>query len=167
MDRLTAATAGLFYAWLAHDIEEYLTMPGLKHPMLARFRLGTEPGGTLSRDQVDLALTFMGALFAAASVEGYRTRGRSPLYQAALYGYGMHGFIHLASAVAARGYTSGAATALPVVLPFWVFADRALRDAGVQVRAHRWTIAAFAPLGLAVHYAARQIVTRRTKETTP
>lgn len=161
MDRLTVATGGLFYAWLAHDIEEYLTMPGAAHPMFARLRLGTDPDGALSRDQVDLALTFVGALFAAASVDGYRTRGRSPFYQAALYGYGVHGFMHLAGVVAGRRYTSGSATVLPVVLPFWAFAHRTLRESGVTPKAHPWTIIAFAPFGLAVHCVARRIATRR------
>ncbi|WP_454934191.1 HXXEE domain-containing protein [Actinomyces oris] len=38
--------------------------------------------------------------------------GRSPVYQAVLYGYGMHTFSHLASAALARRYTPGVATAL-------------------------------------------------------
>lgn len=163
MNHLTLATAGLFYAWLGNDIEEYLTMPGEKHPMLAHFNLGTDPDGALSRDQVDVALTMVGAVFAAASVDGYRTQGRSPFYQACLYGFGMHGFIHLASVVAARRYTSGAVTALPVILPFWAFSNRALRASGVEPKPHRWTIVAFAPVGLGVHYAAKHIVTRRAQ----
>ena len=157
MAPLALATGGLFYAWLANDIEEYLTMPGLRHPMLTRVNLGTEPDGALSRDQVDPALTAMGALFAAAAIDGYRTGGRSPFYQAALYGYGMHGFIHLGSALALRGYTSGVATA-PVVLGFWAFANRTLRAHGVEPRPHRWTIGAFAPVGLATHLAAKAVV---------
>ncbi|MDO4900361.1 hypothetical protein [Actinomyces sp.] len=39
---------------------------------------------------------------AAASVDGYRTRGRSAFYQAMLYGYGMHAFMHLGSAAPAE-----------------------------------------------------------------
>ena len=33
--------------------------------------------------------------------------------------------------------------ALPVVLPFWIFAKRTLRVHGVEVRPHRWVIPAF------------------------
>ena len=69
--------------------------------------------------------------------------GRSPFYQAALHGYGMHTFSHLATVSLARRYTPGAATALPVVLPFWIFAKRTLRVHGVEVRPHRWVIPAF------------------------
>ena len=43
----------------------------------------------------------------------------------------------------ARRYTPGVATALPVVLPFWIFAKRTLRAHGVEVRPHRWVIPAF------------------------
>ena len=96
-----------------------------------------------SREQVYLGIGLMGVLMAAASADGYRTRGRSPVYQTALYGYGMHTFSHLATTLLARRYTPGAATALPVVLPFWIFAKRTLRVHGVGVRPHRWVIPAF------------------------
>jgi len=87
-----------------------------------------------SREQVYLGIGLMGVLMAVASIDGYRTRGRSPVYQATLYGYGMHTFSHLGSAALARRYTPGVATALPVVLPFWIFAKRTLRAHGVEVR---------------------------------
>lgn len=167
MDRLAMATAGLFYAWLANDAEEYVTMLGLKHPVFAHLGLGTEPDGALSRDQVDVAPTMMGAFCAAASVDGYRTGGRSPFYRAALYGDGMHGFIHLARVVAARGYATGSATALPVILPFWSFANCVLRASGIKPKAHRWAIAPFAPVGLVVHYGAKWIETRLPQVVAP
>ena len=49
--------------------------------------------------------------------------GRSPFYQAALHGYGMHTFSHLATVALVRRYTPGVATALPVILPFWIVAN--------------------------------------------
>ena len=38
MDRVDLATSGLFFAWLAHDIEEYVTMPGHPHPFAGSAR---------------------------------------------------------------------------------------------------------------------------------
>jgi len=52
--------------------------------------------------------------------------GRSPFYQATLHGYGMHTFSHLATVALARRCTPGTATALLVVLPFWIVARRTL-----------------------------------------
>ena len=205
LDRVDLATAGLFFSWLAHDLEEYLTMPGRPHPFTghlprwagwphtsgpdrglrsagrrrpartpaavpgpqtsgpspqhqpwehdhpARTPAAVQVGQPLSRDQVYVALSLVGLLMAAASVDGYRTRGRSGFYQSVLFGYGMHAGIHLASAALARGYTSGSATAVPVVLPFWLFARRALQADGVELRPRWWTLAAFPVLGLGVH----------------
>ncbi|MDO5287198.1 MAG: HXXEE domain-containing protein [Actinomycetia bacterium] len=205
LDRVDLATAGLFFSWLAHDLEEYLTMPGRPHPFTGhlprwagwphtsgpdrglrsagRWRSARTPaavpgpqtsgpspqrrpwehdhptrtpaavrvGQPLSRDQVYVALSLVGLLMAAASIDGYRTRGRSGFYQSMLFGYGMHAGIHLASAALTRGYTSGSATAVPVVLPFWLFARRALQADGVELRPRWWTLAAFPVLGLGVH----------------
>ena len=104
----------------------------------------------------------MGGLMAAASIDGYRTRGRSFLYQAVLYGYGMHTFSHLGSAALARRYTPGVATALPVVLPFWIFAKRTLRAHGVEVRPHRWVIPAFPVIAGAMLGGAYLVTTGRS-----
>lgn len=105
----------------------------------------------------------MGVLMAAASIDGYRTRGRSPVYQAALYGYGMHTFSHLGTAVLARGYTPGVATALPVVLPFWILAKRTLRAHGVEVRPRRWVIPAFPVIVGTVLGGAYLVTTGRSR----
>ncbi|WP_136193074.1 HXXEE domain-containing protein [Actinomyces procaprae] len=167
MDRVDLATSGLFFAWLVHDLEEYATMPGRRHPFLHALPLLPEDVRTrgMSRDQVYVALSLMGVLMAAASVDGYRTRGRSGFYQAMLYGYGMHAFMHLGSAALARGYTPGCATALPVVLPFWRFAKAALRADGVEPRAARWTIPAFPVVGVVLH-GAGHLAARRWRSFT-
>lgn len=153
IDRVDLATGGLLLSWLLHDAEEYVTMPNRVPPIVGDLPFLPEDlrRSGPSRTHITAALALMGVLMAAVSVDGYRTRGRSSLYQAVLYCYGMHGFMHLASALAARRYTSGSATALPVVLPFWLFANAALRADGVEVRPHRWTLVAFPVLGLAVH----------------
>jgi hypothetical protein len=61
-------------------------------------------------------------LVAAASVCGYRSKGRSAFYQNVLLGFGLHGLGHLGSSLLAGGYASGVATAPTVVVPFWLWA---------------------------------------------
>ena len=46
----------------------------------------------------------------------------------------MHTFSHLATVALVRRYTPGTATALPVVLSFWIVAKRTLRAHGIEVR---------------------------------
>ncbi|PHP52057.1 HXXEE domain-containing protein [Actinomyces ruminis] len=166
MDKVDLATSGLFFSWLAHDLEEYATMPGRAHPYMRLLPFLPEEVRLrgFSRDQVYVALSLMGVLMAAASVDGYRTRGRSTFYQAMLYGYGMHAFMHLGSAAIARGYTPGCATALPVVLPFWRFAKAALRQDGVEPKSARWTIPAFPVVGVALH-SAGYLAARRWRKS--
>lgn len=165
MDRVDLATSGLFFAWLAHDIEEYVTMPGHPHPFAGSARWLPEDVREHgpSRAHVNLALSTVGVLMAAASIDGYRTRGRSAFYQSMLFGYGMHGFLHLASVAAARRYTSGSATALPIVLPFWAMANKALKDDGVVLKPRLWTIPAFPVFGLALHSAAYFATRKRSQ----
>ena len=96
MDSVSLATGGLFFSWLAHDIEELATMPGWTHPVFDTIPFLPEDirRHGCSRGHVRLGIGLMGVLMAAASIEGYRTRGRSSFYQAVLYGYGMHTFSH-------------------------------------------------------------------------
>ena len=49
-----------------------------------------------------------------------------------LLGFGVHGFTHIAMALAARRYVTGVATAPTVVIPFWLWARRELARAGVR-----------------------------------
>ena len=132
MDSVSLATGGLFFSWLAHDLEELATMPGWTHPALDKIPFLPDDirRNGCSREHVYLGIGLMGGLMAAASIDGYRTRGRSFLYQAVLYGYGMHTFSHLATAALARRYTPGSATALPIVLPFWIFEADTARPRG-------------------------------------
>jgi Major Facilitator Superfamily len=76
----------------------------------------------------------VGLVVAATTVRGYCTRGRSALYQNTLLGFGLHGLGHPTMSLLARGYTSGVATAPTVVIPFWLWATRALQQAGVPNR---------------------------------
>jgi hypothetical protein len=131
------ATAGLFFAWLVHDLEELATMGETSRtlmrqlpdwvPVPASMRQGLTTG------YLATGIATIGLIVAAAAARGYRTQGRSAFYQNALLAFGLHGFGHLAVSLLTRGYTSGVATA-PLVLLFWVWATRTLVQAGVPNR---------------------------------
>ena len=67
-------------------------------------------------------------------MHGYRTHGRSAFYQNALLGFGLHGLGHLGTSLLTGNYASGVATSPTIVLPFWLWATRALNQAGVPNR---------------------------------
>src|SRR5699024_9844314 len=69
---------------------------------------------------------------ALASIEGVRTRGKSRWFRGALLAFGVHGFTHLANSVAAQGYTTGVATALVIVISYWLLARWGLGRSGVH-----------------------------------
>lgn len=137
MNHTTLATAGLFVAWLANDIEELITYTGSTRRM--RSRLPTWLPAPRPPDQlhVNVAVAAMGAVVAAAAAQGVRTGGRSQFFQDSLWAFGMHGFGHLALSVLTRGYTTGVLTAPTVVIPFWWWATRALDAAGAAQRPRR------------------------------
>ncbi|MEU8249485.1 HXXEE domain-containing protein [Nonomuraea sp. NPDC048916] len=159
-------TWGLLAAWAVHDAEELATMAGWARrarPRLER-RLPMVPWERLvvSQRHVNVSIGLMGGVMAGASALGARTGGRSPVFQAALVAFGVHGVVHLVQAAATRGYTPGAVTAPVVVIPFTVWALRRLRAAGVPIRggpaAGAWS-AAF-PLVLAGVHALAHVLTR-------
>ncbi|WP_433291711.1 HXXEE domain-containing protein [Actinoplanes sp. CA-030573] len=137
-------TWGLLAAWLIHDTEELLTMPGWvdrARPRLRR-RLPWVPdrvwdGMRVTPAQTAIAIGAMGVLVAAASARGARSGGRSPFYQAALVGFGVHGAGHVAQSVLTGGYTPGVVTAPVVAGPFALWAAGRLRKAGVPVQLER------------------------------
>jgi hypothetical protein len=116
MHRMRLATAGLFVAWMPTTLKSWppcathLTHPGEASPELdaaARVGTATRRHGTPRRDRGPA----VGLIVAAASVCGYRTKGRSAFYQNALLGFGPHGLGHLGTSLLAGGYASGVATA--------------------------------------------------------
>ncbi|MFG1944754.1 HXXEE domain-containing protein [Nonomuraea sp. NPDC048826] len=155
---------GLFAAWAVHDAEELATMARWSRaarPRLERL-FPSAPWERLevSQRHVNVAIGLMGAVMAAASAEGARTGGRSPLFQAALAGFGAHGVVHLAQAAVTRGYTPGVVTAPVVVIPFSVWAWRRLRAAGVPMDGGpsvAVSLAAFPLLAAAVHGLAHAL----------
>jgi len=77
------------------------------------------------------AVAAVGLVVAAVAVRGHRTQGRSAFYQNALLGFGLHGLGHIGMRLLTRGYVSGVATSPIIVIPFWLWATRALNQAGV------------------------------------
>src|SRR5690242_9568327 len=109
MKRSTVATAGLFFAWLGHDAEEFFTMQETSRKSMAGLTVSLpvpaewrENG--LPQRHLAVGMSTMGLLVAAASADGYRTGGRSAFYQNVLFGFGLHGIGHVGLAVALRGY---------------------------------------------------------------
>src|SRR5512132_2602265 len=139
MNRIRLATSGLFVAWMAHDLEELATMSDTSRTLLTRLPdwmpvpASARQHGLTTR-HLATAIPAVGLLVAAASVCGYRTKGRSAFYQNTLLGFGLHGLGHLGVSLLTGGYASGVATAPTVVVPFWLWATRALQQAGVPNR---------------------------------
>jgi Protein of unknown function with HXXEE motif len=139
MTKTTAISLGLFAAWAAHDAEEWLTFSGQSAEMMKRAPSWVPLPEDLRRTGItqahfETSLMVMAGLMAAAAVAGARTGGRSRLFQWTLDAYGLHGIGHIASAVLLRRYTSGSATSPLVVIPFWLWARRALAAEGVPLR---------------------------------
>lgn len=142
MTRTTTIALGLFAAWAAHDAEEWATMAPGSAELLGRVPAWVPLPDDLrtqgvTQAQVDVALATMAGLVAAASLAGAHTGGRSRLFQWTLDTFGLHGFGHLAGALLARRYTTGSVTSALVVIPYWLWARRALSDEGVPLRSVR------------------------------
>lgn len=163
-----SVTWGLLLAWAANDAEEWFTMA----PWSRKNAVGGAPGPVWLRREVSTAhartaIALMGAFMLAATVDGARTGGRSRLYQATLAGFGMHGLGHLALSVRQRGYTPGVATAPTIVLPFSLWAWRALGRAGVRrdpARTLRDAAILLPATLMAVHAGADLLTSTREKK---
>jgi hypothetical protein len=124
-------TWGLFAAWALHDAEEWLTMArwSARRAASGRRRI---PGLQINEAHVHTGISLMGAMVAAAALQGARTGGRSRLFQSAVAGFGLHGFGHLAASAATRGYTPGVVTSPVVVIPFGAWAWHRLSRSGIR-----------------------------------
>jgi hypothetical protein len=165
MNRIQRATAGLFVAWLAHDLEELATMSASSRTIARRIPYWVPLSASvrqrgLTQRHVATAISGVGLVVAAASVRGYRTQGRSAFYQNVLLGYGLHGFGHIGVSLLARGYISGVATAPTVVVPFWLWATRALEQTGVPNRRSSRAATALLAGSLAGGHLAAYLVTK-------
>jgi Protein of unknown function with HXXEE motif len=130
-------TWGLFLAWLLHDIEELITMPGWGGRNAARLsRLYPSAPDWLwsrmdmSRTHVTVAITVMSLFMLAAAADGASSAGTSWFYQAVLIGFGIHGIGHLGMRALARSYPPGVLTAPIIVIPFSLWAWCTLENAG-------------------------------------
>ncbi|GAA3209617.1 HXXEE domain-containing protein [Nonomuraea helvata] len=160
----STVTWGLLAAWAVHDAEELATMAGWTREARERWPWVPE----VSQRHVNVAIGLMGGVMAGAAALGARTGGRSPVFQAALLGFGAHGVAHLAQAAVARRYTPGVVTAPVVVIPFSVWAWRRLRADGVPVRAGaaaRPGVAAFPLVVGGVHVLAHALTRPRARGT--
>ncbi|MEV7235451.1 HXXEE domain-containing protein [Streptomyces sp. NPDC051020] len=162
-----AVTWGLLAAWVANDLEELATMAGWARSARPRLqkRFPRVPERVwarmeLSQRDANVAIGLMGGVMAAASADGARTGGRSPFFRTVLVGFGLHGVVHMAQAVAYRGYTPGVATSPTVVIPYSLWALRRLKAAGIESGGVGTAAAALAFFPVAVagaHGLARRI----------
>jgi hypothetical protein len=169
LHRIRLATAGLFVAWMAHDLEELATMSNTSRTLVRRLPNWMPLPAPVRRQgatarHVATAIPSVGLVVAAASVCGYRTKGRSAFYQNALLGFGLHGLGHLATSLLAGGYASGVATAPTVVVPFWLWATRALQQAGVPNRRSLPAATALVAGSLAGAHLAAYLLTKNQPE---
>jgi Protein of unknown function with HXXEE motif len=137
-NRIPLATAGLLVAWIMHDLEELLTMSDTSRTLVQQLP-DWMPVPSSIREQglttryLATGIATIGLVVATAAVRGYRTQGRSAFYQNTLLAFGLHGLGHIAASLLTWGYTSGVVTA-PMVVVFWLWATRALEQAGVTNR---------------------------------
>jgi hypothetical protein len=164
MEQTTKVGLGLFAAWACHDLEELLTMRETSRAVAPRIPDWVpipddvrEDG--LSQRHVNLAIALAGTYVAGLSAVGLRSRGRSPLFRSALLGFGLHGFGHIAQTVALRQYTTGVVTSPTIVIPYWLWARRALAHEGVSERegTARWAAANILLFPL-VHVVTRRLL---------
>jgi hypothetical protein len=133
-----AVPFGLLLARAVHDLEEVLTFERWKRTAVPRLRarFPRVPGlvwqrlESASAQDFALAVAIVGVLMATASAAGQASSGRSRYFQLMLAGFRLHTVSHVASAMAARGYTPGMVTAPLVAAPFAAWAVRQLKTAG-------------------------------------
>ncbi len=169
MDDTTRVCLGLFAAFAVHDAEELLTMPATSSRALQQLPAWAPVSDEIrergvSQTHANVSIGIMATLVAASTVAGVRTHGRSALFRGALTAFGVHGFTHMASAVATRGYTTGVATSPTVVIPYWLWARRVLRKNGVHLHDAKSTAVAISvlPLVFAVHGVTRLVLRERS-----
>ncbi len=172
MKTTTAASLGLFAAWALHDVEELATMSHTSGGTLSRMPAWVPIGSDLrtqgvSQTHVNVSIAIMGAVVATAALAGARTGGRSPWFRGALQGFGLHGCSHLGASAVTRGYTTGVATSPAIVIPYWLWARRALRRHGIRDIDARSTAVALltVPVMFTVHALTRAVLGPRSVRT--
>jgi hypothetical protein len=169
MQRTTTISLGLFAAWACHDLEEIFTMAETSRAVAVRMPDWVPiPDDVrqdgLSQEHVNLGISLMGAYLAGVSAVGARSRGRSPIFRGGLLAFGLHGFGHIGATAALRQYTSGVATSPTIVIPYWLWARRALAREGLSDREGTapWAAASFLLIPT-VHVVTRLLLGRRSR----
>jgi Protein of unknown function with HXXEE motif len=172
--QLAFATWGMFVAFVVHDGEEWLTMPGWGSRNVDRLRRLYPRVPPRFWRRLDLpavhvraGITVMGLVFLLAAALGARTDARSIVYQVILIGFGVHGLGHLGQALLARGYAPGLITSVLVVLPFSTWAWLVVEASGA-VTAHVGVLVSvgvllITPVIIGVHlavFAGRRLASR-------
>jgi Protein of unknown function with HXXEE motif len=163
MRTTTVVGAGLFAAWALHDLEELCTMPTTSREMMVRAPAWLPVPEDVrrhgySRSHFRAAVAVMAAVVAAAGADGVRSEGRSPFFRLALQGFGWHGVGHLAISAVQRRYVSGVATAPVVVIPYWLWARRALARSGAPLESSGLiSVLALPPVLIGAHAVARTL----------
>jgi hypothetical protein len=169
MQRTTMISLGLFAAWASHDLEELFTMRETSRAVAARMPDWVAiPDDVrqhgLSQQHVNLGMSLMGAYVAGVSAVGVRSRARSRLFRGGLLAFGLHGFGHMGVTAALRQYTSGVATSPTIVIPYWLWARRALAREGLPDRdgTAPWAAASILLIPT-VHVVTRLLLGRRRR----
>jgi uncharacterized protein with HXXEE motif len=130
--------AGLFAAWAIHDLEEIVGTRYWRRTAIPRLRArypavpeAVWRTAGVETSQMAIAVSLVGVPVAVASARGAGTGGRSPLFQAAVTAYGLHGAGHIAGSLLARDYTPGVLTSPLIVVPYALWARRRLQRIGV------------------------------------
>jgi Protein of unknown function with HXXEE motif len=172
MQPTTTISLGLFAAWACHDLEELFTMHETSRAVAARVADwvpipdDVRQAG-LSQQHVNLGISLMGAYVAAVSAVGVRSRGRSRLFRGGLLAFGLHGFGHIGVSAALRQYTTGVASSPTIVIPYWLWARRALARDGLSDRDGTAPWAAVSILLIpTVHVLTRLVLGRKPRAAT-
>jgi hypothetical protein len=133
-----AIAAGLFATWAIHDLEEIFGVRYWRTRAIPRLRTRYPrvPEAVWRRAEIEtgqmaIAVSLVAIPVGVISVRGVGTGGRSPLFQAAVTAYGLHGAGHVAGSLLVRDYTPGVLTSPLIVVPYAVWARHRLRRIGV------------------------------------
>ena len=157
-NRIPLATAGLFVAWMVHDLEELATMTDTSRTLLQQLPDWMPVPGSIRQQGLTTrylatGIATIGLIVAAAAVRGYRTQGRSAFYQNTLLAFGAHGFGHIAVSLLTRLHQW--CRHRPAGPAVWLLATRALEEAGVPNRRSLPAAIALLACSLAVgHFTA-------------
>lgn len=153
---------GLFIAWAVHDTEEVFTATWWSRRTLPRLRSDGWPSwvvdsATTTTARFAVAAAVVGVAVLLVARHGAQTRGRSPIFQAAVLVFGWHGLVHAGQAVLIGDYVPGLVSAVLIVVPYAVWAWRVC---GRTVEARRPSVAVVvgvAVAAIALTFAAQSL----------